>query len=84
MELDVLIFGAAALAAGSDRVSVRVADRPRVRDVLAAIHEQHPSLRFALPAADSGRLALNQSFASGDDLVEPEAEIALVTLVGGG
>lgn len=90
MQIEVLIFGGAAAAAKADRVTVEVSDAPTVRDVLIALHAQHPALRFALPPADTGRLAVNQVFAKGDHMVKPRGEhcggdeVALVTLVGGG
>jgi len=81
--LDILIFGAAATAAKSDRVSVelRQAGTATVRDVLAALGMQHPELGFALPGA---RLALNHAFVAPDALVSAGDEVALISLVGGG
>jgi molybdopterin converting factor small subunit len=84
MEVEVLLFGAAATRENSDRVTVVVATNPTVRDVLAALHEQHPDLRFALPAAETGRLAVNQSFAKAEHPIRAGDEVALITLVGGG
>ena len=84
MEVEVLLFGAAATRENSDRVTVVVAANPTVRDVLAALHEQHPDLRFALPAAETSRLAVNQSFAKGDHPIRAGDEVPLITLVGGG
>lgn len=84
MQVDVLIFGGAAIAAQADRVVVRVGEDPTVHDVLAALREQHPALGFALPPPDSGRLAVNQAFANGDHAIHPGDEVALITLVGGG
>jgi molybdopterin converting factor small subunit len=87
MRVEVLLFGGAAVAARSDRVAVEVAGEASdvtVRDVLAALHEQHPALKFALPPPESGRLAVNQAFATGEHAIHPGDEVALVTLVGGG
>lgn len=84
MEVEVLLFGAAATRENSGRVTVVVGAEPTVRDVLAALHEQHPDLRFALPSAETGRLAVNQSFARGEHTIRPGDEVALITLVGGG
>jgi len=87
MRVEVLIFGKAAVSAKSDRVAVEVTGKGScvtVRDVLRALHEQHPALRFALPDPDSGRLAVNQAFAKADEAIEPGDVVALVTLVGGG
>lgn len=85
-----LIFGGAALAAKTDRVTVDVGPAPTVREVLKALHAQHPSLKLALPPPESGRLAVNQAFARGDHPIKPGLpadggdEVALITLVGGG
>ncbi len=84
MEVEVLLFGAAATREKADRVMVVVCEEPTVQDVLRALHNQHPDLRFALPPAETGRLAVNQSFARGDQPVKAGDEVALVTLVGGG
>lgn len=84
MEVDVLLFGAAAAREKTDRVTVVVDAEPTVRAVLAALREQRPDLRFALPPADTGRLAVNRSFARGEHPVRPGDEVALITLVGGG
>lgn len=90
MQVEVLLFGAASLGAKSDRVTVEVSDAPKVREVLAALHAQHPSLKFALPPVETGRLAVNQAFAKGDHPIKPGPvekggdEVALITLVGGG
>ena len=84
MEVAVLLFGAAATREKSDRVTVVVGAEPTVRDVLTALHEQHPDLRFALPSAEAGRLAVNQSFARGEHPIRAGDEVALITLVGGG
>ncbi|MGD9791147.1 MAG: MoaD/ThiS family protein [Phycisphaerales bacterium] len=84
MELEVLIFGAAAMNAKAGRVTVTVGARATVRDVLVALREQHPGLRFALPNPDTGRLAVNQAFARGDHEVKAGDEVALITLLGGG
>ncbi len=90
MQVEVLIFGGAALAAKTDRVTVEVSGAPSVREVLAALHAQHPALKFALPPPETGRLAVNQAFAAGSHPIKPGPldqggdEVALITLVGGG
>lgn len=90
MQLDVLVFGSVAVAAGADRVSVEVGHAPTVRDVLAGLHAQHPALRFALPPNSAARLAVNHIFAAEDRVIKPGPragggdEVALITLVGGG
>lgn len=84
MEVEVLLFGAAATREKSDRVTVIVGAEPTVQDVLKALQEQHPDLRFAMPPPETGRLAVNQSFVKGEHPIRAGDEVALITLVGGG
>lgn len=81
MDVDVLIFGSAAVVAKADRVRVRLGDTPTLADVGLAMAEQHPALAFALK---SPRFAVNQAFAGADTRIAPTDEVALITLVGGG
>lgn len=86
MQVEVLLFGPAAMAAKADRVVVTLtatagATHATVREVAAALVEQHPTLGIALAAP---RLAVNQKFASPQDVIRPGDEVALITLVGGG
>jgi molybdopterin converting factor small subunit len=81
MELDVLIFGSAAIAAKADRVRVRLGDAPTLADVARALAAQHPTIAFAL---QSPRFAVNQAFASLSTPIASTDEVALITLVGGG
>lgn len=81
MVVRVLLFGGEALAAGAASVEVRVNDRARIEDVRAALGGQCPALAASMGHA---RLALNHSFARGDEVVSPEDEIALIGLVSGG
>lgn len=84
MVLEVLIFGAAALAAKADRVSIVVGgegDSPTAGDVAAALGSQHPALGFALR---SGRIAINQRYAAPDAPIAADDEVALIALLGGG
>ncbi len=82
MTIEVLVFGAAAQAVKSDRVTVRVeGGAPSVRDILAALGEQHPIL---LHAASHGRIAVNHAFALSEGTVSATDEVALIALVGGG
>lgn len=81
MDVDVLIFGAAAMIAGRNRVTVRVHGSPTVADVASALAVQHPELRFALSPP---RLAVNHAFAGPEARITEGDEVALITLVGGG
>jgi molybdopterin converting factor small subunit len=80
--IEVLVFGVAAQSVKSDRVTVRVErGAPSVRDILAAIGEQHPLLRHA---ATHGRIAVNHAFAQHECTVSATDEVALISMVGGG
>lgn len=84
MKLEVLIFGAAALAARSGRLSVDVPHPATAADVLAALEAQHPSLAFALKPPATPRLAVNHAYVPPTHTVSPADELALITLLGGG
>jgi len=81
VEVDVLIFGAAAHGMNTERVRVCICDGAKAEDVLGALAEQHPGLGSALTGA---RLAVNSAFAKPDTQVTPGDELALISLVGGG
>ncbi len=87
MHLEVLVFGQVATIAECDRVRIHLAraahecETATVREVLTALGEQHPDVRFALASA---RIAVNHSFAGGDATVTITDELALISLVGGG
>jgi molybdopterin converting factor small subunit len=81
MDVQVLVFGATAAAAKAPSVRVSVPSHATAATVLAALAEQHPSLRFALGSA---RLAINSGFAAAETRVHAEDELALIALVGGG
>lgn len=86
MRVEVLLFGPASQAAGSDRIGVECevvagASGPTAAAVLAAIASQHPGLAFA---AEGARLAVNHAFASPEAPIGVGDEVALVSLVGGG
>jgi molybdopterin converting factor small subunit len=81
VKIDVLIFGSAATAAGTDRLAVTVDESSTVREVGAALIEQYPKLKdfFGVP-----RLAVNHAFVKPDCEIRPGDEVALITLVSGG
>ena len=87
MHLDVLVFGQVATTVAANRLRIHVVTsahdpaRATVRDVLNALGDQHPGVRFALASA---RIAVNQSFATADAGVTARDELALISLVGGG
>jgi molybdopterin converting factor small subunit len=81
VKVDVLLFGAAAQAAGADRVPVVLERAGAAKDVLAALAVQHPGLARMLSSA---RLAVNYSFAAADMPIGEGDEVALIAMVGGG
>jgi molybdopterin converting factor subunit 1 len=78
---EVLLFGPAREAAGSDRVLVRVEGTATAAVVLAALERTHPALAPLLPRA---RVAVNRRYVDADSPVAPGDEIAIIPPVGGG
>lgn len=82
VNIDVLVFGAAAQLAQANRIVVTVStDDVTARAVLEAVATQHPRLAAA---AASGRLAVNHEFAQPETPLHENDEVALIALVGGG
>lgn len=81
MNVRVLLFGPAAMAAGVDSVIVAAAEAPTSERILAAIGEQFPVIR---PFTQVGRLAINARYADVSTVVAAGDEVALISLVSGG
>lgn len=81
MNVRVLLFGPAAMAAGTDSVTVSAVGAATAGLVLAAIGEQFPTLR---PFTRGGRLAVNANYADAATRVVAGDEVALISLVSGG
>ena len=80
-QVDVLMFAAARQVASTDVLRVEL-DWPATADeVLGAIGRRCPQLVPLLPAC---RLAVDQRFASPDELVPDGTELALIPPVSGG
>lgn len=77
----ILLFGPASSVIKSNRVVVEASDGQRCDELKAKIIEQYPMLEMHMRV---GRLVVNQGFVSGDELVDPSLEIALITMVSGG
>ena len=78
-----LLFGPAAMALDKDRAILRVRPDITCQHLLAALGAEFPALApFA--ATGVGRLAINRTFATPQQLVQPTDEIALIALVSGG
>lgn len=83
MEIETLLFGPAADAAGADRITLSLPERATVGDALAAIGRDYPALAPAVQGA-GGRLAVNHEYAGADHPLAPGDEVALISLVSGG
>ena len=81
MRLTVRLFAAYRELVGANLVEVVLSDRATARDVPLALAESFPQLREALA---SGRLVVNQEFASPDLLIRPGDEVAMLPPVSGG
>jgi molybdopterin converting factor subunit 1 len=81
MQLDILLFAGARQAADCDQVSVNIAHPATVADVLAALDQQHPSLRPLLPSC---RLAVDCTYVDPDQVIPSGSEVALIPPVSGG
>lgn len=83
MEIETLLFGPAADAAGADRITLSLPERATVGDALAAIGREYPVLAPAVEGS-GGRLAVNHEYAPADRTLAPGDEVALISLVSGG
>lgn len=68
-------------AVGQSEVDVQVSERATAADVARALAEQYPVLARTLA---SGRPVVNQQFASPDDPISPDDDVAFVPPVSGG
>ncbi|HWC05904.1 MAG TPA: MoaD/ThiS family protein [Gemmatimonadota bacterium] len=77
----VLLFGPAREAAGSDRAAVEVPVPATAAEVLAALSRAHPGLGDLMPRS---RVAVNRRYVDLATRVAPGDEIAVIPPVGGG
>jgi MoaE-MoaD fusion protein len=82
MEVEVRLFAMLREHAGTDRVTVEVADGATVADALAAVGGQHGlgELIDEMPVV----MAVNREYADGDDPLSAGDELALIPPVSGG
>jgi len=80
-ELDILLFGPAAMAAGCSAVRVECSAGSSCDAVREAMRSQHQGIEAIVKA---GRLAVNGAYVDGSTVIEPGDEVALVSLVSGG
>jgi molybdopterin converting factor small subunit len=79
MHVRVLFFGATADVTGERQITIEPLEPPTSRDVFEQMVSKYPRL-------SSHRLlySVNQQYASGDEIVTDEDEIAIFTAVSGG
>jgi molybdopterin converting factor subunit 1 len=77
----VLFFATLKARVGVSQISQELAPDARVRDLKQTLAERFPDLREMLPTV---LVAVNREFAFEEDLIPPEAEIALFPPVSGG
>lgn len=78
---EVLLFGPAREAAGSDRARVEIPVPATAAEVLAALGRAHPALVSLIPRS---RVAINRRYVDVGTRVTPDDEVALIPPVGGG
>ena len=81
MLVDVLLFAAAKVRAGSPTTVVELAEPATVADLKSALVRSCPALA---PMMDSVRVAVNSTYAEDDDPIPPGAEVAVIPPVSGG
>lgn len=81
LQYTILLFGPASALIGADRVVVECPSACTCDELKAQIVKANPTLEIHLQV---GRLAVDQGFVAGDALIDPDAEIALITMVSGG
>jgi molybdopterin synthase catalytic subunit/molybdopterin synthase sulfur carrier subunit len=80
-EVQELAFAGAREILGSERICVDVADGATADELLAVICALYPALE---PYRGSIRVAVNGSYAQGDERITPGDEVALIPPVAGG
>lgn len=78
---EVLLFGPAREAVGSERVRVELREPATAAEVLAALGRMHPGLAELLPRS---RVAVNRRYVAVATSVTPDDEVAVIPPVGGG
>ena len=81
MRVEIQMFAAARELAGQETIQVEVNPPAVASDVMAAIGHQVPEIRQLLRAC---RLAVDDSYASGDTPVSERNHLALIPPVSGG
>ncbi len=79
MKVQVLFFGATAEAVGEREIEFDLAEQTRVKEAFNQILKQFPLLE-----KHSLLFAVNQEYASGDEIIKSGDELAVFTAVSGG
>ncbi|MFO0860286.1 MAG: MoaD/ThiS family protein [Phycisphaerales bacterium] len=77
MRVQVLLFGSERAAVGRASVEIEFDGKASAREVLRALGERWPALK-------GKRLAVNHAFATGEEMIGPKDEVALIGMVSGG
>lgn len=77
----ILFFATLKERAGTERLSLELPEGARVQDLKAVLRELFPALTPALP---STLVSINHDFAFDEEVIPPNAEIALFPPVSGG
>jgi molybdopterin synthase catalytic subunit len=81
MDIQIKLFATLKDRAGTNRITVSVAEPATVATLLAAAEKAHPNLATSLPIA---LVSVNKAFAGKDTAVSPGDEVALFPPVSGG
>ena len=79
MKVQVLFFGATADAVGEREIEFDLPERAKAKDAFVRIVEKYPQLKN-----HKLLFAVNQEYASGDEMIENGDELAIFTAVSGG
>ena len=79
MNVQVLFFGATADEVGEREIEISFAERKKASEAFAEIAEKFPRLKN-----HKLLFALNQEYASGDEIIKDGDELAVFTAVSGG
>ena len=82
MKVNVLFFGATAEAVQQREAQIEVSENLRAGEVYDEILQRFPQLRKSFDK--SLLFAVNQEYASGDEIIRNDGELAIFTPVSGG
>ena len=81
MNVTILFFATLKERAGTERMTMELADHANVADLKTALREHMPALEKSLPTA---LVSVNREFAFPEDPLPPDAEVAIFPPVSGG